>query len=399
MKTDGDNTTFCASMPRFWRWGLVVLCTLILCSCRAPAPSGSPGLPPEAFAGAASPAAAGCPEDGAATACPCEGIDLGTPLPYALAAPWTPPGIAGPWPEDEYLCDGGDRDVPVGVAADWQMRGLDSEDTVAHFDTLDGRTLVERSNRVCLYAPRFGSVRQVVSMVQGEQIAQPGGVGQPMQAVRCDELQMVASSKQQIEPVRQNSTQPPVIYRTKLGDGALSNVQKLDAFQDAFQPYENLKIIREGTFLASERARLAEGIAAAIIWTDTESVQIILDRQSAAEDVRDQNATAVYAVDQPPACPRLRIVKVASTRFAEPGDTVDFTLRFDNVGNQPIGNVTIVDSLTTRLEYAADSAQSSLPAQFSAQPNEAGSDVLRWEITDPLPVGEGGIVRFRCRVR
>ena len=40
------------------------------------------------------------------------------------------------------------------------------------------------------------------------------------------------------------------------------------------------------------------------------------------------------------------------TQFANPGDEVDFTLRFDNVGNQPIGNVTIVDDLTGRLESA-----------------------------------------------
>jgi len=24
---------------------------------------------------------------------------------------------------------------------------------------------------------------------------------------------------------------------------------------------------------------------------------------------------------------------------------------------------------------------------------------LRWEIVEPMPVGEGGIIRFQCRVR
>ena len=36
---------------------------------------------------------------------------------------------------------------------------------------------------------------------------------------------------------------------------------------------------------------------------------------------------------------------------AQPGEEVEFTLRFDNVGDRVIGNVTIIDSLTTRLEY------------------------------------------------
>ena len=57
--------------------------------------------------------------------------------------------------------------------------------------------------------------------------------------------------------------------------------------------------------------------------------------------------------------PKLRIIKVASTQTAIPGETVDFTLRVDNIGTQVVGNAVILDSLTTRLEYVPDSAQSS----------------------------------------
>ena len=89
---------------------------------------------------------------------------------------------------------------------------------------------------------------------------------------------------------------------------------------------------------------------------------------------------------------------VASTQTAQPGEFIDFTLRFDNVGDQPLGNIVLIDNLTTRLEYVADSAQSSVKAEFAAQGNEGESLVLRWEITDPIEPGEGGIVRFRCRV-
>ena len=108
---------------------------------------------------------------------------------------------------------------------------------------------------------------------------------------------------------------------------------------------------------------------------------------------------SVYTVSEPPGNPKLRVVKVASTPFAQPGEEVDFTIRFDNVGNQPIGNVTILDSLNTRLEYVADSAQCSVDAKFSTQPNEGDSVVVRCEVTNPLEAGKGGILRFRCRVR
>ena len=89
----------------------------------------------------------------------------------------------------------------------------------------------------------------------------------------------------------------------------------------------------------------------------------------------------------------------ALSPFAEPGDEVAFTIRFDNVGTETIGNVTIIDNLTTRLEYVPETAQCSIPAQFGTQVNEGDSLVLRWEITDPLEPGDGGVIRFTCRVR
>jgi uncharacterized repeat protein (TIGR01451 family) len=367
-------------VPRHWRWVLIALSTLILCSCRAPITTTPPPLPQETVAGA-------------------DQYSQPAPLPYAPVGPWAPPGIAGPWPADEYLVDGGDRGLPAEVSKDWRINGLESEDTIAHFDTLDGRTLVEPSNPVPIYAPRFCSVRQVVGLVQGEQIARPGGVEQPVSPARQDDRAIAASSKQNVEAIRQNSSQPPIIYRGKVGDGAVSGVQLLGAYQDAFQPYENLKMLREGKVDQKENARLAAGIAAAIVWSDTDSLQIILDHQSASVAVTDRKATDVYTVDEPPGCPKLRVIKVASTQVAEPGDVIDFTIRFDNVGNQPIGNVTIVDNLAGRLEFVPGSAQSSRGAEFRTESNEVGSEVLRWEIKDPLPVAEGGVVRFQCRVR
>ena len=82
--------------------------------------AGGETLPPEAYSGAAGMAA--CPTG----CCPAGG-------------PWSPPGIRQPWPEDEYLCDGGDGGKPVGINAKKEILGLKAEDTVAHFDTLDGR--------------------------------------------------------------------------------------------------------------------------------------------------------------------------------------------------------------------------------------------------------------------
>ena len=61
--------------------------------------------------------------------------------------------------------------------------------------------------------------------------------------------------------------------------------------------------------------------------------------------------------------------------------------------------LTIIDSLTTRLEYVEGSQSSSREAKFDTQENAGELLVLRWALTDPLKVNEGGIVRFQCRVR
>jgi len=328
------------------------------------------------------------------------GMVQGLPLPQSvISGAWTPPGMARHEPANEYLRDGGDGAIPSRVTRGGEVRGLELEDTIVHFDTPDGRTLVEPSNQVHIYSPRFAAVRQVVSLVAGEQMHRAAGVHQPQKLVGPTTVQPVTSSKQHLQPVGQVGARPPVIFRGRQAGGVVSTAIGPRGFQDAFKPYENISVIRFGVMETAELAWLARGTTAAMAWTHKQAVQIILDRQAAAAEVSDRKLQMVYTVQQPPANPRLRVIKVASEAFAQPGEVVDFTIRFDNIGNQTIGNVTILDNLTTRLEFVPDSAQCSLPAQFSTQPNEGDSLVLRCELNDPLAPGKGGVLRFRCRVR
>jgi len=324
---------------------------------------------------------------------------MGVPLPYQPTGPWAPPGIGLPWPQDEYLADGGDQGIPAAVTASRQVRGLEMEDTVAHFDTRDGQTIVEPSNQVCLYSPRFRAVRQVVGANESDQMVASSGVTQPVRLVSTGDAAIPGSTKQNRQTVRQIGQKSVTIARTRQGDGAVSTAVGPFAFHNGFKPYEDLAVIRTGKFERAELAWLARGTTAAITWTSDQAVQIMLDRKAASAAVSDQKVDTLYSVDEPPANPKLRVIKVASTPFAEVGDTVDFTIRFDNMGNQVIGNVVILDSLTTRLEYVEKSAQCSLPAAFSTSQNEGGSVVLRCEIAQPLEPGKGGILRFTCRVR
>ncbi len=380
---------------------LIALCALVLCSCRGPQQMsgdtetiGQTGLPREAYTGVvATSGSPNVPPIGP------PGMPNGVPLASSPQGPWAPPGFSQPWPKDEYLRDGGDRELATRVAADWQVHGLDVEDTVAHFDTLDGRTIVEPSNRVHIYSPRFGAVRHVVCLRANETARRSAGVHLPVRLFGPKATDIVATGKQNVQANRQIGRKPPSVFLSEQGDGVVSRSVGPRGFQDAFMAYENLAVIRQGVIESAETAFLATGVDAARAWTGKQAVQVILDHQAAMEDVSDQQTQSFFSVKEPPANPKLRVIKVASTDTAKPGDEVAFTIRFDNMGNQPIGNVTIIDNLTTRLEYVADSAQCSLDAQFFTQPNTGDSLVIRCEVTDPIDPGDGGVVRFRCKVR
>lgn len=376
---------------RSLRW-LLPLAVLGLCSCRGPGMRSGPSLaPPEGLPVDAQAAAAGAfamAED------PCP-----PPLPCNMSSQWMPPGMVGPWPTDEYLRNGCDKLEPVEVSPDWEVQGLNVKDTVAHYDSIDGQTLVCQSNCVHLYAPRFGAVRTVLRATEGEALEKSGGVHQPTRTVWYGDVKQPLARAQPQQPIGQIAHVPPLAVNRRQGDEIMSIALGPRGFQDRFSTYENLKYIKAGLHDNSEKARLAEAACAALVWSRDQAVQVMLDRVQAHVETKDVQPLAVYTVKDERCCPRLCVLKVASTDTAKPGETVDFTIRFDNVGDQPIGNIVLVDNLTTRLEYVPDSAQSSVEAHFSSQANEVQSLVLRWEIDKPLAPGDGGLVRFRCKVR
>ncbi len=87
------------------------------------------------------------------------------------------------WNDQEYIYDGGDREPRVQVNADWRVNGLDSQDTVAHYETLEGKLCVSPSNRVPIYAPRFGAVRKSTAPILSAGAVGPRGMLDPRAAV------------------------------------------------------------------------------------------------------------------------------------------------------------------------------------------------------------------------
>lgn len=369
---------------------MVASATLILCSCRqgdqlitgarsqspvgAAASYGPQTLPPAAFSGL-------------------------MPQPYDPDQPWSPPGIRGPWPADEYIHDGGDRGGDVKVTEDFGIHNLELGGTIAHFDTVDGRRIAQASNKVYIYAPRFAAVRHVRAVQGNRHRLRVADYHKPTKLNVQQEDRLAATAIQRRQTERQIVAIPPVVGEsTALVDG-VSIVQNATAYQDRIKPSEDFQVFSTVAFEQTQKAVLAKHIDAALTWTANEAVQIILDKKIASEISVGQRAEQTFRVKDITGEPTLRIVKLASVKTARPGEFVDFTIRFENTGNQPIGNVTIVDNLISRLEYVPDSQKCDIGADFLTEQNDGGTLVLRWEITAPLTKGQGGVIQFRCKVR
>jgi uncharacterized repeat protein (TIGR01451 family) len=318
--------------------------------------------------------------------------------PEAAGLSWVPDGIKCPWPADEFICDGGDLNEDVHVKQNWDVVGLDEEDTIAHYDTLDGKTEVAASNCVCIYAPRFAAVRKVSSPIIYEGHERMAGVELPTKLNLHEEQRGPKTAIQPEQLVAQLGLDQAQKLRDQTRGLGVDQSLALVLAREGFLPHEDLLFIQRGQFDAHEKARLAQAVAAAITWTDNLPVQVLVDGKAAVEGkgLAEPQESIVYEREGRPC---LRICKIADRSEATPGQIVTFTLRFDNVGDQRIGNVTIIDHLTTRLEYVEGSATSTLAADFKPSEQPSETMVLRWEIIDPLPVNAGGIIRFQARVR
>ena len=97
---------------------------------------------------------------------------------------------------DEYLCDGGDRALPVHYDSSIRA-GLDTEDTVAEFTDHTGKNRVRPTNRVCVYAPRFSTMRTISRPHEGMNLNEIAGVGT---SVSTDQMHMRLKATRATKP-------------------------------------------------------------------------------------------------------------------------------------------------------------------------------------------------------
>jgi hypothetical protein len=209
---------------------------------------------------------------------------------------WRPPGVAGFWPQQEYLADGGDGHTKVVVKEDWSVQNLYPEDTVAHFDTVDGRTLVEPSNRVHLYAPRFGSVRKVEGVLGSGQITALSGANNSL-------ILNVDKGKEQLGRTAQETSAGYARAQTQLGgigsrkaSTGATTTQGLGAYGgvDAVMLYSNW--LTQTSVGGAQLAYLADGAVSARAWQGVEGVKVRIGEQTPMSASSEEGAESFFQV-------------------------------------------------------------------------------------------------------
>lgn len=328
----------------------------------------------------------------------CGPVNCG-PLNCGPAAP-VMPMMPKPWYYDpqEFLCDGGDQNPDATLTRGDQIIGLQPEDTVTHYTTEDGDIEFTASNRVCLYSPRFGSVRRITGAILNDHSIAASGVARPVgaQGVNYDQPGLVMTDTVEIE--KAEFTRRIDSMRDRNRGVRIENIQQLEMAGDVLAvlaSIDNLSLVQidESQLAIIERLAIA-----ANAWTVDESVEVEILDLAAPILVRDQKVDALVVYEFPDAG-RLNLIKLADKQHAAIGEEVTFALRLQNVGDSAVSNVAVTDNLTTRLDYVVDSQTSSAKAQFKTKTNDAGSTQLTWEIQEELAVGDSVTIEFKCRVR
>lgn len=324
-------------------------------------------------------------------------MPLDCPSP-SRSCPANCPGLDERFP-DEYLCDGGDRGLPVHYSGP-KMLGLETEDTVVEFENGDGKRRVKPANKVCIYSPRFASIVSISGAVEDV------GGGRPVQAV-ASVRGMGLKSRDVTVAQNQNEMTERLISRSRgsglKAESAAQEFERPETIQGYIhttRPLVSYGFLQTGMIRQREGAWLAQSIQSAATWTRDQNPAIAATTDSAGE-IKGRFAPDEYVgrENRFNGKGKLRIVKLADKEIAAPGDVITFKIRFDNIGDREVDHVVIVDNLTPRLEYVEDSATCDKNGQLRTEENGEGSLILRWELDDPLPGRSGGVVTFQARVR
>ncbi|MCO8125058.1 DUF11 domain-containing protein [Stieleria sp. TO1_6] len=298
----------------------------------------------------------------------------------------------------EFLCNGGDMPPEARVLRDDRVAGLQPQDAIVHYTTEAGDIELQASNRACVYSPRFGAVRQISGAVAGEKAIGLRGTFQPLGPNRIGLTQPSLVVQDVNELGHADVARRVDAMRDRNRGVPVDGIVQLEVAEDALQILATLDFIALNRLDESQLAILQQGAVAAQSWMIRDAVEVMIESLQPPVLTRDARAEAFVEYDFPDAG-RLQIMKVADRSDAQQGEEVTFAIRVRNIGDSAVNKVEIVDSLVARLEYVEGSQTCDREAEFETSGNAAGSVRMKWQLAEPLAVGESALIEFKCKVR
>ena len=283
------------------------------------------------------------------------------------------------------------------------MEGLDTEDTIAEFRDHEGHNHVNASNRVCIYAPRFGAVQTITGpgidvkidkVALGRDVSGIGalekrdGVGfsGSLAGAAGVGTRRSASGIENIQPAHMSAKTDSIVETAKVSQGL-----------------ESKMTAGLGQIALSDVAELNIQITAVDQSDETTSPVTDASTSQATQAYSTFRVQAVAGSENDRRPGEVHIMKEASTQIAKPGDTIIFRLHFRNTGELNVHDVRIIDNLTPRLIYTDGSGQIQIANQsggsLTVAPNKEGSQTLVFELDEPLQGGQTGTISFEAVVR
>jgi len=305
--------------------------------------------------------------------------------------------VVGPY----LVCDGGDACAPGRAVGKDGLKNLTASDTVARYRPASGpdadEVRIVASNCACVFAPRFGAVREVTRPLEDAVPQGPRGLAVEQLAELEVERLPVRGNVQTLAPEAARKALPGVAVEERLGPLAVDQGDLAREDDGVEGPVE--RVLDEQPELArrSQRPLVQVGFDVPVSWTCIKAANVLANEQE-AQVVAVDRGVATLRFEEPGRA-ELTLCKRAGSDTARVGEELDFTIFMLNSGDRPLTGIVLADALPMRLRLVPDSAASSLPAAFSTETGDDGSTVLTWRLEGTLRPGESGFVRFRTIVR
>jgi uncharacterized repeat protein (TIGR01451 family) len=340
----------------------------------------------------------GCRSCGTGGACPTGTCEPTCPPPPCLVCEPPPPPVVGPY----LVCDGGDHQRPAIAIGPDRLGHLTAGDTVARYHAADEMpesdcVRLVTSNCACVFAPRFGAVREVTRPLEENQPTGPRGYAADTAVELEERREPVCGQVQTVGLEAARKALPGIAVQDRLGPLALDQGDTPHEDDGVVGPVEDVVEQTPELERLRQRPLVKVGFDVPIAWTCIKAANVLLGEQSARVVAVDRG-TATLRFEEPGRA-ELTLCKRAGTDTARTGEELDFTIVMLNSGDRPLAGIVLADALPTRLDYVPQSAAASVEADFATETGDDGSTVLTWRLKETLRPGESGFVRFRTVVK